>query len=232
MGVRCTEAGRVTRVSGTITIPLVGLVAMLNTALRVTVSSWLVQRAPLLPAVSSCPWVSTSDLFVARCMLPVLQMNVLHPLVALMPLLLCLQGVAVMNEMSDTLATVTLHAAPVVHGCLHGDAMAWDELVVRRAREIVGVYSVYHVSDVVKPKVSLLVAGASHHLILDRESLENDVLVPLIVYLLPHFLKKVGVFIQDKEEIIGILAGLHLRIDELRVASSSSLLLAAIIFFV
>ena len=68
-----------------------------------------------------CLRVSTSDIFVARCVFLVRQLKVLHRLVAIMQALLCLQGVTVIS--------VSFHTAPVGQGCLHHDTMARDELV-------------------------------------------------------------------------------------------------------
>lgn len=98
-----------------------------------------------------------------------------------------------MNKMPDTLAAAAFHAALVVRCCLQGDVMAWDKLVLQTVRKVIGVYSVYYVSDVVKPKVSLLVAGISRPLILVRES--------IVVLLFSRFLKAVVAFIQSKEEL-------------------------------
>lgn len=75
-------------------------------------------RLPLVCAALDC--------FVVRCML--------HPLIALMLVLRCLQGIAV-------IIWGVRHACSgciVVLCCLHSDAMASDELVVQRVRMIVG----------------------------------------------------------------------------------------------
>lgn len=105
-------------------------------------------------------------------------MNILHRLIAPLPVIFYLQGVEVMNEMSETLAIVAKHVTPVVHGCLRGDVMTWNELPARRVQKIV-VYSVYHVSGVVKLKVSFFVVSVPDPPILGRESFKNDVIVPL-----------------------------------------------------
>lgn len=57
-------------------------------------------------------------------MLPVLQINVLPPSIAVMPVFVCLQCVTIMNGLPDTFAVVTFHGAPVLHGSLNDDSLA------------------------------------------------------------------------------------------------------------
>ena len=63
--------------------------------------------------------------------------------------------------------------------------------------------------NVFQPKVPPLVAGGSYAVVLGRKSLENDFLVHLVVYFLSHFLE-VTSFVQNENEVVRILAGLHL----------------------
>ena len=95
---------------------------------------------------------------------------------------------------------------------LHGNAAACDLLNADRARTVVHVHSVYHVPNVVQPKVSPLVSGGSYPPLLGRKGLQNDVLVPLVVYCVSHFLEEVTAFVQNEKEVVRILAGLHLRV--------------------
>ena len=53
----------------------------------------------------------------------------------------------------------------------------------------------------------------SNPLLLDRESLQNGVLVLFVVNRLAHLLEKVTAYVQDKNEVAGILVGLHLHVD-------------------
>lgn len=133
-----------------------------------------------------------------------------------------------MYERSDALAIVALHVAAVVPGCLHSDAAACDGLGIGRTRKVVDVRGLYHVPVVIQPKVSLLVAGVSCPLVFRSKSLENDVLVPLIVHPRAPSLVKVTIFVQDKKEVVGILTGIHLRVDQILVARPSSFLDAAV----
>ena len=71
---------------------------------------------------------------------------------------------------------------------------------VDSARKVFDVHSVYHVQNVVQPKDPPLVAGGSYPLVLGRKDLENDVLVPLIVYCLSHFLEEVTAFVQNEKK--------------------------------
>ena len=59
--------------------------------------------------------------------------------------------------------------------------------------------------------------------------MENDVLVPLVVYFLSHFLEEVTAFVQNGKEVVRILLGLHLRVDEFLVARPSGLLILAVV---
>ena len=142
---------------------------------------------------------------------------------------LLLQDGTVLRDVSESLAVVALHVAAGVPHHLHGNAAACDRISVDRARKVVDVHSVYHVPNVVQPKVPPLVAGGSYPLVLGRRGLENDVLLPLVVYCLFHFLEKVTAFVQNEKEVVQILAGLRLRVDEFLVARSSSLLGVAVV---
>ena len=115
-------------------------------------------------------------------------------------LALLLQDDAVLRDVSESFAVVALHVNSGVPHHLHGNAAACDRRSVDRARKVVDVHSVYHASNVVQPKVPPLVAGGSYPLVLGRKGLENDVLVPLVVYCLSHFLEDVTAFVQ-KEKI-------------------------------
>ena len=156
----------------------------------------------------------------------------LFPLIVSLPVLFCFQGGTVLFKMPNTLTIAAPHLIAVVPGCLHSDATACYRLVIDKTRKVVNVHGMYHVSDVVQSKVPLLVADYSHPLVSGRKSLENNVLVLLIVHCLPHFLESITAFVHDKNEIIGILAGLHFRVDQLLVASPSSLLFMTVIFFI
>lgn len=86
--------------AGTVTHLSYSVVPTLHVALRVTVSSWFVTRAPLLPAISSYP----------GCPLLIFswQGAYAYPPIALMPALPCLQGLGVMNKMPNTIALAGL----------------------------------------------------------------------------------------------------------------------------
>ena len=104
---------------------------------------------------------------------------------------LILQDGAVPRDVSESFAVVAVHITAGVPHHLHGIAAACNRLSVDRARKVVDVHSVYHVPNVVQPKVPPLVLG--------RKSLENDVLALLVVYRLSHFLKKVTAFLQNEK---------------------------------
>ena len=133
-----------------------------------------------------------------------------------------LQDGAVLRDVSESFAVVALHVTAGVPHHLHGNAAACDRLSVDRARKIVDVHSVYHVPNVFQHKVSPLVECGSYPLVLGRKSLENDVLVPLIVKCQPHFPEDVTAFVQNENNVFRMLAGLHLRIDEFLVERPTS----------
>ena len=54
--------------------------------------------------------------------------------------------------------------------------------------------------------------------------MEDVVFVPLVVYCLSYFFEEVTAFVQDEIEVVWILAGLHLRVDQFLVARPSGLL--------
>ena len=129
-----------------------------------------------------------------------------------------LQKGAVLRDVSESFAVVALHVTAGVPHHLHGNAAACDRLSVDPARKTVVVHSVYHVPNVFQHKVPPLVECGSYPLVLGRKSLENDVLVPLFVKCLSHFPEDVTAFAQNENDVVGILAGLHLHVDEFRVA--------------
>ena len=79
-----------------------------------------------------------------------------------------------------------------------------DTLEFLTEGNIVGLYSVYHVFDV---------------------------LIPFLAFIRFHFLKNTVAFIENKEKIIAILAGLRLRVSRARCDKPSSLHVAAVVFF-
>ena len=169
--VTCTEDGRVAQMSGAISAPTVSLVGVLNPAIHVAVRGWRVEGAPLVVAVSPFLCLFAVLLFGVRRLLIELRLSALSPLTGPLPSLLCLQDNAVWQEVSDTPAAVALHVADGMSVCLHGDAAIWDRFGVGKGRRAVDEHGVYHVSNVYKPKVSLLVADVSHPLVLFRERL-------------------------------------------------------------
>ena len=52
--------------------------------------------------------------------------------------------------------------------------------------------------------------------------MENDVLVPLFVKCPSHFPEDVTAFVQNETEVVRMLAGLHLRVDEFFVERPTS----------
>ena len=142
--VTCTEDGRVAQISGAISAPAVGLVAILNSVIRIAVRGRRVERAPLVLAVSLfAPFIYRSPFYTARRQLIVLRLSTLPPPFGPMPLLLCLQNGAVWQEVSDAPAVLAPHVAVDVPGCLHGDAAACNRLGVGRARRAVNEYIIY-----------------------------------------------------------------------------------------
>ena len=152
----------------------------------------------------------------------------LTPRIGPTPLLLVQDG-AVLRDVSESFAVVAPHVTAGVPHHLYGTAAACDRLSVDRARKVVDVHSVYHVPNVVQPKVPPLVAGGSYPLVLGRKGLENDVFVPLVVYCLSRFLEEVAAFVQNEKEVVRILPGLYLRVDEFPVARPSGLLRVAVV---
>ena len=94
-------------------------------------------------------------------------------------------------------------------------------LAVNEREKSVDVHSVYHVPNVAHPKVLHLIVGGLYPLVLAWKGLENDVLLPLVVYRLSYFLDAVRAFVQDKKLSRPILAGIHLRVEEFLVARPS-----------
>ena len=93
----------------TICMPSVGLVAVLNAAICVAMSSRLVERTPLMLAASHC-------LYVVSCGLTRLILSMLFPLIVSLPVLFCFQGGAVLFKMPNTLTIVAPHLIAVVPG--------------------------------------------------------------------------------------------------------------------
>ena len=94
-----------------------------------------------------------------------------------------LQDGAVLRDVSESLAVVALHGTAGVPHHLHGKAAACDRLSVDRARKVFDVHSVYHVPNVVQPKVPPVVGAGSYPFVLRRRGLENDVVILLVVSL-------------------------------------------------
>ena len=59
--------------------------------------------------------------------------------------------------------------------------------------------------------------------------MENDFLLPLVVYGVSHFLEEVTAFVQNEKEVVRILAGLHLCFDEFLMTRPSGLLSVAVL---
>ena len=152
----------------------------------------------------------------------------LTPQIGPIPVFL-LQDGAVRRDVSESFAIVALHITAGVPHQLHGSDAACDRVSGDRARRVVDVHSVYHVPNVVQPEVPPLVAGGSYPLVLGQKGFVNDTLVPLVVYCLYHSLEKVTAFVQNKKEVVWILAGLHLLVDEFLVARPSGLLSVAVV---
>ena len=91
----CTKDGRVTRRSGVISSPTVGLIVVLISAIRFAVCGRLVERAPMVLAVYVFPRLFAVRLLAARRLLILLRLSALPPPIGTMPLLLCLQDGAV-----------------------------------------------------------------------------------------------------------------------------------------
>lgn len=143
------------------------------------------------------------------------------------PVLLRLQVGAVMYDVPDAFAVHALHVAAFVPR----PQPAFDQLSAERTGKVVGIHGVYYLPDVVQPKVPTLLARISCPLLFDRKSLEDNVLVQLAVNRLPHVLEEVAGFVQNEKYIIGILAWLHLRFDELLMEHPSGLLSVTVVLF-
>ena len=143
--------------------------------------------------------------------------------------MLLLQDFVVVRDMYESFAVLALHITAGVPRHLHGNAAACDRLSADRARKIVHVNSVYHVPNVVQLKVPPLVAGGSYPFVFGRKGLENDVLVPLVVYCLSHFLEEATAFVRNERKVARTMTGLHLRVNEFLVARPSGLLSVAVV---
>ena len=140
-----------------------------------------------------------------------------------------LQDGAGLYSVSDSFAVVALLVAAVVPHHVNGDAAACDRLRIERTRRSADVHSVYHVPDVL-PSVPALIAGGSYPPVFGRKSLQDDALVPLVVYRLSHFLKEIMAVVQGREEVVRILARVYLRLDEcLKIRPSGLLSVAAVL---
>lgn len=64
--------------------------------------------------------------------------NTISPLLARIPVLVCVQGSAALYKVSDT-----LHVTAVVSSYLHGDATTCHRIVIERTRKVVSKNSVY-----------------------------------------------------------------------------------------
>ena len=111
---------------------------ILSTAIRITMRSELMERAPLI-SISPSPRFSWSCFCVARQVL--VSLTLLTPLIGPTPVLLLLQNGAILYDVSDSFAVVAHHIAAVVPHHLHGDAATCDRLRVERARKVVDVHS-------------------------------------------------------------------------------------------
>ena len=108
------------------------------------------------------------------------------------PVLLIQDG-AVLRDVSESFAVVALHVTAGVPHHMRGNAAACNRVTIGNARKVVDEHSVYHVPNVVQPKVPSLVAGGSYPLVLGRKGLENDVFVPPVVHRLSHFLSLIHI---------------------------------------
>ena len=134
--VACTEDGRVARISGSISTHTIGLVVVLNSAIRVAVRGRLVGRVPLVLAVSPFPPLFAIRLFTVKSHLIVLRLSALPQPFGPMPLLLRLQDGVVWQKVSDAPAELAPHATVGVPGCLHGDTAACNRLGVGKVRKL------------------------------------------------------------------------------------------------
>ena len=115
-------------------------------------------------------------------------------------------------------------------GRLHGNPMILDRGEVVRTREAIDVQGAHHASNVCQVNIPSLLAGCTDPLVLDRKSLKNDVLVPLIGYWLAHDLETFVIAVLAVDKIIGIIAGLPLGVVFM-VCSSILLCMAAVLLF-
>ena len=191
---------------------------MLGAAIRIAMRSAHMQRAQL---ISIYPLSSRLLILRFRGEASAAFADVADPRIGSTPVLLLQDGAVLRNE-SKSFAIGSLHVTAGVPHHLNGNAAACDRLSVDRARKIVDLHSVYHVPNVFQHNVSPLVECGSYHLVLGRKILENGVLVPLIVKCLSHFPEDVTAFVQNENDVVGILAGLHLRVDEFLVQRPTS----------
>ena len=124
-------------------------------------------------------------------------------------------GNAVFFVVSRIAKVVADDGAVFSPGRLHGNPKILDRREVVRTREAVDVKGTHHASNVCQLKIPSLLAGSTDPLVLDRKSLKNDVLVPLIGYWLAHDLETFAIAVLAVDKIAGVIAGFHLGVAQL-----------------
>ena len=127
-------------------------------------------------------------------------------------------------------AIVTLDGAVVSPGRLHGNPTTRDQGGVVRTGKAVDVQSIHHAPNICQVKIPPLVAiSCADPLVLGRNGLKNDVLVPLVRHWLAHVLQTLAKAIHGVQKIVGIIAWFYFSTVQLFVVRPSSLLGVAVV---
>ena len=101
---------------------------------------------------------------------------------------------------------MTLDGTVVSPGRLHGNPTTRDQGGVDRTGKAVDVQGTHHAPNIGQVKIPPLVASCADPLVLGRNGLKNDVLVPLVRHWLAHVLQTLAKAIYVVQKLIGIIA--------------------------
>ena len=197
--------------SGTVSVPAVGFVMASNSAIRVDLRGQLGKRASLVFAISPFPRLFVVNFFAARRPLIVERSSAIPPPIGPMPLVLCIYQGAVWKRVSDDSGV----AAP------HDDIAVCDWVGVETTRRTVEKHGAYHVPNIPSPKSCFLYLASPPSRTLQGEPAEWCPRSPRRI-VCPISSRSSSV--QNKNEVVGIVVGLHFHVNELLMARPSILL--------
>ena len=204
--IACSEDKLVVRIlAGETRAPIVFHVLFSRTACFVAVSGRLVERASYRLDLSSFP----SFLAPERC-------QTTRVLILSFALGRCPRDAGFL-AVPWVAAVVAVDGAVAFPGQMHGNPTTHDRGRVIRAGEAVDVQGTHHASNVCEVEIPPFIAGSTDPLVLGGKGLKNDVFVPLVGYWLAHILQTLAIAVHSVQKIVGIIAGLHLGIEQIFV---------------